>query len=335
MKGLWYIDGIDIFVKYNIGIVRDGFNDLFVFPSFKDLYYNDWPENDGIDIDLSDPKLNNKTVDIKFASVTLDNEMIDSFIVFLTQPGYRTLTMTTLGRSWQLRLNKESARNVERNTQEFTLQFYDDYPRDLILIYPYILGSENGDAILTEDGEYLIDMANSETSAKGHGFNMPRSGYKLDDISFSEYGLVVNKGKAEIYKIPDLKANLEINIGTLDSVKSDTSYYVFKQKEVTLQCSFLCKTLDMFWNNYISFFSILARSGERLLEVDYMNDVFECHYKSSSDFKIEIHPSYILCQFSLVLVFTNYRPLNTILVLGSEDKEFLLISEDNEHLIVI
>lgn len=334
MRGLWYIDGIDIFVKYNIGIVRDGFNDLFVFPAFKDLYYNDWPENDGIDIDLSDPKLNNKTVDLKFASVTRDNEMIDSFIVFLTQPGYRTLTMTTLGRSWQLRLNKESSRNVENNSQDFTLQFYDDFPRDLILIYPYVLGSENGNAIITEDGEYLIDMSNSDTSAKGHGFNMPKSEYKLDDISLSEYGLTVNKGKAEIYKIPDLKVNLEINIGTLDSVKSDTSYYVFKQKEVTLQCSFLCKTLDMFWNNYISFFSILAGSGERLLEVDYMNDIFECHYKSSSEFKIEIHPSYILCQFNLVLVFINSIPKITIQALCSENLN-MIITEDNEYLIEI
>ena len=306
MRGLWYIDGIDIFTKYNIGIVRDGFNDLFVFPAFKDLYYNDWPENDGIDIDLSDPKLNNKTVDIKFASVTLDNEMIDSFIVFLTQPGYRTLTMATLGRSWQLRLNKESARNVERNTQEFTLQFYDDFP--------LITGS---------------------FTRKGHGFNSPRSEYKLDNISFSEYGLAVNKGRSEIYKIPDTKTNLEVNIGTLNSVLYDTSFTIFKQKEVTLQCSFLCKTLDMFWSNYFSFFSDLIKPESRLLAVDYMDDVFEFHYKSSSDFKIEIHPSYILCQFSLVLVFTNYRPLNTILVLGSEDKEFLLISEDNEYLIEI
>lgn len=294
MKGLWYIDGIDIFVKYNIGIVRDGFNDLFVFPAFKDLYYNDWPENDGIDIDLSDPKLNNKTVDIKFASVTLDNEMIDSFIVFLTQPGYRTLTMTTLGRSWQLRLNKESARNVERNTQEFTLQFYDDFP--------LITGS---------------------FTRKGYGFNLPKSEYKLDGISFSEYGLIVNKGKAEIYKSPDQKTNLEVNIGTLNSVIYDTSRYVFKQKEVTLQCSFLCENLDMFWNNYYSFFSDLTKPESRLLAVDYMNDVFECHYKSSSDFKIEIHPSYILCQFSLVLIFTNYRPLETVYVWGSQDNKVI------------
>lgn len=305
MKGLWYIDGIDIFTKYNIGIVRDGFNDLFVFPAFKDLYYNDWPENDGIDIDLSDPKLNNKTVDLKFASVTVDNEMIDSFIVFLTQPGYRTLTMTTLGRSWQLRLNKESARNVERNTQEFTLQFYDDFP--------LITGS---------------------FTRKGYGFNLPKSEYKLDGISFSEYGLIVNKGKAEIYKSPDQKTNLEVNIGTLNSVIYDTSLYVFKQKEVTLQCSFLCENLDMFWSNYFSFFSILAGSGERLLEVDYMNDVFECHYKSSSDFKIELHPSYILCQFSLVLVFINSAPKITLQVLSSEDKN-MIVTEDNEYLIEI
>lgn len=334
MRGLWYIDGIDIFAKYNIGIVRDGFNDLFVFPSFKDLYYNDWPENDGIDIDLSDPKLNNKTVDLKFASVTRDNEMIDSFIVFLTQPGYRTLTMTTLGRSWQLRLNKESARNVESNAQMFTLQFYDDFPRDLILIYPNVLGSENREIITTEDGEYLIDMSSSETQAKGHGFNFPHSDYKLDDIAFSEYGLAVNKGKAEICKIPDLKTNLEINIGTLDSVIYDTSFNVFKQKDVTLECSFFCKTLDMFWNNYIAFFSDLIKPESRLLEVDYMNDVFDCHYKSSSDFKIEIHPSYILCQFNLVLAFINSRPKITIQVLGSENDD-LIITENNEYLIEI
>lgn len=315
MTGLWYIDGIDIYAKYGIGISRDGFGGLITFPSIKDLYYNDWPESDGIDVDLSEIKLNNKTVDLTFACVTRDNEKIDDFIIFLTEPGYRTLSFTSLGRSWQLRLNKESARNVEREAQEFTLQFYDDFPRDLLLVYPYVLGTESGDLLITEDGQYLIDMSNAYTSAMGHGMNMPLSEYQLDSISFSKYGLVVNKGRAEIYKIPDLKTNLEVNIGSQDSVQYDTYFNVFKSKEVTLECSFLTKNIDMFWNNYSAFFSALTAPDERLLGVDYMNDTFECHYKSSSNFKIEMHPSYILCQFNLVLVFIRSRPKTTVSVL--------------------
>lgn len=332
MVGYWYIDGIDIYTTYRVGITKDGINDLFIFPAMKDMYSNSWPENDGVDIDLSDPKLKNKTVGISFASVTQDNEKIDDFLDFLITPGYRTLTVTSIGRSWSLRLNKESARNVEPNCQEFTLQFYDDFPRDLLLIYPYVLGSETKDLIITQDDKFLISMSNSKTTARGHGFNMLRSDYQIDDISFSDYGLIVNKGRSEVYKMPDMKTNLEVDINTQDGVAYNTSFYAFKEKDVTLECSFYTSTLDMFWNNYVAFFSALVQPEERLLDINYMNDVFECYYKSSSNFKFIKHPSYILCQFSLTLVFINSRPKKTINVLGSESKE-IITTEDIDFII--
>ena len=51
MKGDIYIDGIDIFSAYGAN-VTDGLESLFLFPAIKEPEQNDWPEEDGIEVDL-------------------------------------------------------------------------------------------------------------------------------------------------------------------------------------------------------------------------------------------------------------------------------------------
>ena len=52
-----YIDDIDIYARYGVVITSGGYDGLLAFPALKDPEANDWPEEDGVEVDLSDPKL--------------------------------------------------------------------------------------------------------------------------------------------------------------------------------------------------------------------------------------------------------------------------------------
>lgn len=307
MTGRWFIDNIDIYKKYNIGITKSGFNDLFLFPSLTTPYINDWQDQNGIDPDLDNPLLDNKNVNISFASVTDNNREIDSFLAFIASEGYKVLDIRSLGKTFQLRASTENNRTVYRNAQSFTVQFIDDFPRGLL---------------------------NSTANKQGHGFtNLPKSKYLLDGVRLDEYGIVVEQGKAEIFKMPALKQNLERKISNRDSVIYDTGIARFQSKDVTLKCALYCDSTERFWKNYYSFFGALVKPNERMLTVEYAEDTYSCFYKNTANPVFYRSHGYVLLRFDLVLTFTRFRPMTTVYIWGTEAKE-IIKTEDNINTII-
>lgn len=282
MIAKWYINNIDMYAEYNVGILADGINDLFMFPSLKQPYFMSWPERDGIEVDLTNPKLDNKNVTLNFASEDRNNAQIERFLTAITEPGYHNLQIRSLEKTFKLRVSNESNRIVYNNGQTFSIQFVDDFPRDLI---------------------------NSTSIKQGHGISsLPASLYKLDGVGFEQYGLIVHKGKASVYSIPTIKLTLERNISTLDGRLYDADFVRFSEKDVVLNCSFYCDTIIRFWQNYSAFFNDLIKPNERKLYIGYTQQEFKCYYKHAGNFKFQKKRGYVLCQFDLTLVFTDFRP---------------------------
>ena len=44
-----YIDGIDVRDAFGVWVRKGGYDDLFTFPPMKPPYFNDWPEQHGIE----------------------------------------------------------------------------------------------------------------------------------------------------------------------------------------------------------------------------------------------------------------------------------------------
>ena len=78
MKGAFYIDGEDMYLRFGAVFISGGYDDILTFPALKDPDKNDWPEEDGVEVDLSDPKLSSK-------EITLDFFAEDAFGFGLTQ----------------------------------------------------------------------------------------------------------------------------------------------------------------------------------------------------------------------------------------------------------
>ncbi|MBO4409551.1 MAG: hypothetical protein J5775_02235, partial [Spirochaetales bacterium] len=57
---------MDIFDAYEAIIVKDGYRELFQWPTLKPVSGNDWQEHDGFEPDLSDPRLDSRELTITF-----------------------------------------------------------------------------------------------------------------------------------------------------------------------------------------------------------------------------------------------------------------------------
>ena len=301
MIGAFYIDGIDIYARYGVVIASGGYNDLLAFPALKEPEANDWPEEDGVEVDLSAPVLEAKEIVIPFAS---DQPDAGDFICMMSQPGYHTLRITELAKEWQLRLLTQTAGKDYSQAVTFSLKFADDFP----------------------------GRPDTITTVSGSGLSLPVSEYEIDDVPLSEYGIEIIGGWDDLLKSPTVKQNLTRSFATSDGQQYDAGMVVFGSKETTLKCCLSAVSLAKFWECYTAFFNDLVQPGERLFYWDYVCEEYPCYYKKCSGFKVLSLTDRIVVEFNLTLVFTVFRIGETEYLLASEDGEFIE-TEDEEYLI--
>lgn len=297
MKGKWYIDGIDIWDKFGVGIEKGGYNDLFVVPALKKPYSNDWHESDGEDVDLENPKLQNKSVSLKFAAPT--HNLTNNFIAMISEPGYRTLYLPSLAKSWKLRISLESSNQMWRTGQRHTIVFYDDNPR----------------ALLT--GSYPA----------GHRMNLPKSFYSIDGFSLDQYGIIAEEARSEIFKMPTVKQNLERDLSVVDGKIVSTQSANMRTKNVGLKLCFYCNDLNTFWTNYGAFFNNITRPGEHSFYIKEAEEEIPCYYHSTSDFQFSRQGDKIVLKFTLNLTFIVFRIRKTDYLLATEDYSLIVLQD--------
>lgn len=287
MIGKVYIDGIDIFEVYKIFVSDEGFNELISYASLKSFDINDWPEEDGIEPDLSNPVLDSKDLTITFRS--LDSSLTENFILFLSDLSYHDFTFDIISYSSRLRLDSQPDKSTYLNFESFSLKFSDDFPLSNYTYLPPVNG-------IVQDGFYL------------------------DNNKFSDYGVYVCEGYYdEVLKIPSVKKRLILNFSQKSGLIYDNSEVKYQSKECKLTCVLKANNISDFWRNYNAFLYDLIRPGERLFTVNGTNDSYNCYYKSQKVSLFDIVNSAIWCEFSLTLVFTNFRPKTTISILATQD----------------
>lgn len=296
------VDGINIGERFGVFISRGGYNKLLTFPSIKDPESNDWPEVDGIEVDLSDPKYGAVTAEISFVAGDR-NVFVSDFVDFVSTPGRRVLRINSLGREWVVRLLTNPQLTDYIGVTSFSLEFSIDNP-----ILP------------------------SLSDPVGGGIYLPDSVYELDGIPFDRFGIVIEKGRDDIIKMPAIKKTLSSSYRTSNGIEYDVELVKFSSKEVTLRGCFIASDISRFWACYDAFFGALIQPGIRSLYVDYMGDEYPCYYKKSDDFEIKDLSAYTVVSFSITLVFTVFRLGEMEYLLAAEDG-CLIVCQDGETLI--
>lgn len=254
------VDGVDTFARFGVFALETGLNDLLAYPPLKPIEANDWHEQEGIDADLSAPRLNGREVTIKVGAT---GELgapqmiakIEAFLAFLRQSVYRVFRFQFLGgREYTLRLVGEPNLTIAQALGFVTLKFADDYP------------------------------------LKDYTYRAPTSGvpksydYFVDRWTLTDYGARVTEGTlAEFARRADIKTGLTRNIATAHGVIGDALGTVRqKSKEVKMRLHFRAETFAELWRNYDALLYDLARPGARTIRVrDLGNRDYQAYYKSA------------------------------------------------------
>lgn len=274
MTGRLYIDGHDAYLQWGVFVVSGGWNEAISYPPLKTPEVNDWQEEDGVEADLTDPKLDTKEVSIRFAYSGVYKRCL-TFIDTLSDGAYHEFNCASIGRRFRLRMTQMPNLDMVKNLGFITIKFNNDFPLD-----GYTYRTPQSRIMRAED-------------------------YLIDGIPFTDYGCRILQGSlAEILKAPAVKQNLLRNLSTQEGAEYDGHRVTFKTKDVKLNCLMRADTLDELWRNYDALLYDLIRPEERMLEVSELEQIFPCYYKSASvtDFYPEDR---IWLAFTLTLVFTR------------------------------
>lgn len=245
-----YIDNVDILATYGLRLGDNSIGSLIEWPALKEVYYNDWYEEDGIEPDLSNPVLDTRECTLVFSGNTTLSQ-VDEFIDLLTTTGaYHKLSIGA-GFVYTLRLVRNNGIKWYDGLCVIKLTFADDKPLD----------------------GYVYQRPSTTV------FNDPR--YLLDYSTLTSFGVNVLEGINDaLLRLPDVKPNLMRSYENVAGVVYDDDNVRFEPCEVRIPCLMRSTSLKEFKNNYHALLYTLTRPGARTLGVTPLGKKYQFHYVS-------------------------------------------------------
>lgn len=298
MIGKTYIDGIDIYSTYGVFITRGGYNGLVTFPPLKKPDVNDWQEESGVEVDLTDLKLDTKEFSISFAAHR--QLKVQDFILQLSDGAYHEFDLREIGQVITLRMTSQPSREIMQNLELFSLNFADDYP-----------------------------LADYTYAAPEASFPISQLGYAIGDKRLSDYGAWILQGtESEMRKAPSVKQNLLINNNSVAGVSYDPEAVTFQAKDVNINLSMMAASLEEFWKNYKALLYDLTKVGENSIYSELTEEEYLFYYKSARVSEFSPSGKKIWCDFSITITLTNFDLTPDLVLLCTEDGVFISTEDD-------
>jgi len=296
-----YLDGNDVYSSYGAILGEGSYKNLLEWPVFKELSYNDWHEENGLEVDLSDPKLDTRTFELTFNFIGSQPRM-DKFILQLSDLAYHTCIFVDISLSLTLRMVSIGGLDLTNGLPVLKVQLAHDEPLTL--------------------RNYTAPISNISYSED----------YTLDGIPISEYGLRVLEGSlSSVKKPPDVKENLNRNISTLNGAIYYNGNVKYKAKDITLKCLMTADLLTGLINNYYTLFNELTETGTRDLYVDATSETYQCYYNSIKVTEVYTTGKLWLA-FELVLTIPNPTVALEEFLLSTEDGLFITTEDSINYI---
>jgi hypothetical protein len=110
-KALYFIDGMDLWTTFGIGI-EGGSDDFLKIPERKESTTHDWPDEDGIDVDLSRTFYKQREVTLKCWSKTANKTdfyaKYSELIALFRKPGTRRLSINRHNKDYYIHYKANS-----------------------------------------------------------------------------------------------------------------------------------------------------------------------------------------------------------------------------------
>lgn len=294
-----YINSTDIFLSYGAFVSKEGYNQLFSFPAVKPVATNDWMEEDGIEADLSTLYKSPREVEIAFNLIGTHDWR--GFVNFLIA-GKRLDIQPVECCQWHFYLRYLSVSGFEpqeNGITKLTVRFAEDVPWGAAgsgpnTVLPYVGGADD---------------------------------YKLDEVAFGAYGVMVVKGTHKSVAAPaELKRFLLRSFANADGQVYDNGATPKKAgKTFQLQCILIAKggtyngqamtPKEVFWWLYAKLYRDLVAANANVSDVTttYMRRVYDgadgntvtCHYSNSAIQNLFTDEGRWWCRFTIDFTEVN------------------------------
>ena len=312
MNGEFKIDRYNAKTDFGIVLGEKSYSNLLTWAKYKSFDINDWAEEDGIEPDLADTKLDTRTLTLYFIG---KYESYLSFLDYLkTDKAYFTFTFP-IGLTYTLRPTDNSLSNYNPKISSFSIDFADDFPTD------------------------KYGQIGQPTNVGKCYFQ----GVAIDGFDLSEYSANLLDGTfLSLAKMPNFKQRLVINNNSIAGAIADNFDSNTKELSVTLKILCRGETLENLWANYFGLlklvstpnFNILGAAEEHKLYIEKTDELLPFYYDSQSveDNSFGLFDSGLYgIVFSLTLILTskissyNYLTDDNFTPLSDEDEEKYII----------
>lgn len=318
--GSCIIDGKDI-ADFGMFILKGGDYDLLPFPERMEPTQNDWYEEDGVDVDLSEVFFKPKDVTLRFyisADTTDDFEYnLDHFHRLISKPKPRKFYIREFGREFTLRYiscpaytHKGGLLKNGKKSAEISVNFSMDDPLQLFTKPQCIVPS------ITRPTKSFVT---------------------INDYDLSKFGIIVNQCYNTALNLSGAKTPL---VKTFNRQSGANVFYpaeakevqqTLKNKQIVIECTMIADSREIFYYNYEALFNNLTKP--EVIEFSTRYEDFGCYYSAMQNFeKLEPFDKRIRVKFNLVL--TIVKPNRPVRVLATEDGRPIM-TEDGRCLILI
>lgn len=227
MTGRLFIDGIDVYTAYGCYVAHGGYGGLVSTPALKPFETNDWPDEDGIEPDLSEPVLDSREFPMPFFGGDLEG-----LATLLRDGTYHTFSFTEIGLQKSLRMTSNESYKDVHGLRSFSLRFADDFPLDG---YEYSAPNKSG-----------------------------ITGYQVAGTDLGSYGITVLDAR-DVHKQAPVKKNLIVSLSSKPGLNYDGQAVYRGSIEVSLKCLMRCSVAD-FWHNYNALLYDLTTPGVKVFK---------------------------------------------------------------------
>lgn len=250
MTGDISINHTDIYKFYGMWVVEDGYNEFVAWPSFKAISFVNWPESDGIDPDLTEPKLAPREFSLRVASYKSWKNGIGSFCADMrAAKGIASIDAGSIGRTCIARF-----KGVTRITTARGITYAD-------IIFTENIPVQNEGAIITE-------LAYNDD-------------YTIDGKPFSFFNTRILEGSlSSITGEHRTKPVMEVDAADTDGVILGAPLLTFEPYNATLRCLMTASSLDVLWSNYDALCSRMTAPEERHIWAKNTLMEYKCYYVS-------------------------------------------------------
>lgn len=305
--GSCIIDTVDL-AAYGIFIERGGSDDFISFPDRRTPDFNDWPDEDGLDVDLTDLSFEAKTVKVNYVIVA-DNEAtfkshLNSFETLHFAPGLRQVFVREFNRTFSLRFigfsdyrHKGGLYNPGRKIGRITAEYSMDDPLQLFT------------------SSVVTPVANRDNL----------SYVQLNQIDLSRFGIVVRDVYSTALLPRPAKRPLERKIQNINGVIADSATEPKKRaRQIVIECTMLADTLNEFWVNYTALFNNMNTPFMINLDSPHGKTI-GCYYSKMANFKKNA-PFSRRIKVSFDLIMQEIRLMDFLRLLSSESN-YLITTE--------